>query len=74
MMRKALALLRSYAGWMRQLPQASGLLFAARTPLGRSIKMALFAIGVALPLGSLIWVLLFWHGNASVKASSLPAG
>ena len=49
-------------------------MFAARTQLGRSIKIFLFGIGVVLPLGSLIWVLLFWHGNSIVKPDSLPVG
>ncbi len=74
MMKKAVALMRNYAIWIRQLPQATGLMFAARTQLGRSIKIALFGIGVILPLGSLIWVLLFWHGNSIVKPDSLPVG
>lgn len=53
---------------MRQLPRATGLLFAARTPMGRSVKITLFGIGVVMPLGSLIWALLYWHGSALRKA------
>lgn len=63
MINQAVSLLRRYLNWIRQLPQATGLLFAARTPLGRSVKIGLFGVGLALPLGSLIWVLLFLHGT-----------
>jgi len=63
MIRNAVTLIYGYAQWIRNLPQATALLFAARTPLGRSVKIFLFGVGVVLPLGSLIWVLLFWHGN-----------
>ena len=76
MITKAVSLFRGYLAWVRHLPQATGLLFAARTALGRSVKIALFGIGLALPLGSLIWVLLFLHGTRisgkhSSEASSL---
>ena len=74
MIRNAAALVRGYAVWLRQLPQATGMMFAARSSLGRSVKIGLFGIGVVLPLGSLIWVLLFWHGNGVRKrAALLPA-
>jgi hypothetical protein len=63
----AAAWLRAYARWMRQLPQATGKMFAARSSLGRSVKIGLFGIGVVLPLGSLIWALLFWHGNGVLR-------
>ena len=63
MLRNVGALLCSYALWLRKLPQATGILFAARTPLGRSAKIFLFGIGAVLPFGSLIWILLFWHGG-----------
>ena len=63
MIRKSVARLRGYYNWVRQLPQATQLLFAAQTSLGRSIKIFLFGVGVVLPLGSLIWVLLFIHGS-----------
>ena len=63
MITKAVSLFRGYLAWVRHLPQATGLLFAARTSLGRSLKIGLFAIGLALPLGSLIWVALFLHGT-----------
>jgi hypothetical protein len=61
------ALLRSYADWVRRLPQAMGLLLAARSPLGRSIKVFLFGLGLVLPLGSIIWALLLWHGHGVLK-------
>jgi len=63
MIKKAVTLLRGYLMWARHLPQATGLLFAARTTVGRSVKVFLFGVGLALPLGSLIWVLLFLHGT-----------
>lgn len=63
MLNRTVAFLRNQATWFRRLPQATGLLFAARTSAGRSLKIALFGIGVVLPLGSLIWALLFWHGS-----------
>lgn len=63
MLRNAVTLLRCYASWVRQIPQATGLMFAARSPLGRSFKIFFFGVGVVLPLGSLIWAMLFWHGN-----------
>jgi len=63
MLRNFGALLYGYALWMRRLPQATGMLFAARTRLGRSVKIFLFGLGAVLPLGSLIWLLLFWHGG-----------
>ena len=65
-------LLRAYLAWMRQLPLATGVLFAARTPWGRSLKIFLFAVGVFLPLGSLLWCLLYWHGR-SIAAGSAQA-
>lgn len=63
MTRNAVALLRAYSVWVRRLPAATGLMFAARSRLGRSVKIFFFGVGVVLPLGSLIWVALFWHGN-----------
>jgi hypothetical protein len=63
MISKAVLLFRCYLNWIRQLPQVTGLLFAARTSWGRSVKIGLFGLGLALPLGSLIWVLLFLHGT-----------
>jgi hypothetical protein len=63
MLKTAVTLVHGYVSWMRKLPQATGLIFAARTSLGRSVKIFLFGLGVILPLGSLIWALLFWHGN-----------
>jgi hypothetical protein len=62
-MRRPVASLRSYAIFVRRLPRATGLILAARSPVGRSIKIFLFGVGAILPLGSLIWALLFWHGH-----------
>ncbi|MDP3540408.1 MAG: hypothetical protein Q8S26_17060 [Azonexus sp.] len=70
MIKNAAVLLRGYTVWARQLPQATGMMFAARSPLGRSVKIGLFGIGVVLPLGSLIWAVLFWHGNGVRKAGA----
>jgi len=75
MIRNAGALVRGYAVWVRRLPQATGMMFAAQSSWGRSVKIGLFGIGVVLPLGSLIWALLFWHGNGVRKrAAMLPVG
>lgn len=63
MKKTAVAALHSYIYWVRQLPRATGTLFAARTKPGRWLKTFLFGVGVVLPLGSLIWVLLFLHGT-----------
>jgi hypothetical protein len=63
MVRNAVTLLRDYVVLVRRLPRAKGFMFAARSPLGRSAKIFLFGVGVLIPFGSLIWVLLFWHGN-----------
>lgn len=68
---KAMTLLRDYATWMRQLARGGGQMFAARSPVGRSAKIFLFGVGVALPLGSLIWLLLFWHGNGVARRGRL---
>lgn len=62
MKRKAIAALHCYLFWVRQLPQATGILFAARTRPGRYCKIIFFGVGVILPLGTLIWALLFLHG------------
>ncbi len=67
MLRKVAATLCGCARWILRLPQATGMLFAARTPLGRSIKIFLFGLGAVLPLGLLIWVLLFWHGGCVTR-------
>lgn len=71
MIKNAAALVRGYALWVRHLPQATGMMFAARSSMGRSVKIGLFGIGVILPLGSLIWALLFWHGNGVRKAGAV---
>lgn len=71
----AAALWRAYTTWVRRLPQATAFMFAARSRLGRSLKIFLFGVGVVLPLGSLIWVLLFWHGNGVLRPSAVgPLG
>ncbi len=72
MIRNAGALVRGYAVWVRRLPQATGMMFAAQSSWGRSLKIGLFGIGVVLPLGSLIWALLFWHGNGVRKRAVVP--
>ncbi|AXS80169.1 hypothetical protein HYN24_09130 [Dechloromonas sp. HYN0024] len=71
MIQKATKLLREYRKWLVQLPQATNFLFAARTPLGRSAKIFLFGVGVILPLGSLIWVALYLHGNGILASERL---
>ena len=53
MIGNAIILLRDYTQWGRKLPRATDFIFAARTPLGRSLKIFLFGIGVVLPQGSL---------------------
>jgi hypothetical protein len=58
---------RAYTTWVRRLPQATVFIFAARSRWGRSFKIFLFGVGIFLPLGSLIWVLLFWHGNGVLR-------
>jgi hypothetical protein len=58
------AVWRGYTDWLRRLPEATATMFAARSPWGRSVKIALFGVGVILPLGSVIWALLFWHGSS----------
>lgn len=67
---KAIGLLRDYASWMRRLSRGSAQMFAARSAVGRSAKIFLFGVGVALPLGSLIWLLLFWHGSGLARRGS----
>lgn len=74
MIRNAATFLRGYAVWISRLPQATGMMFSARSSWGRSLKIGLFGIGVVLPLGSLIWALLFWHGNGVRKRAVLPVG
>lgn len=67
-------LLGSYIIRIKQLPKATGTMFAARTPTGRSIKIFLFGLGVAFPLGILILALLFWHGiRINRKENQCPA-
>ena len=74
MIKNAVTLLHGYAIWVRRLPQSTGLMFTARSPLGRSVKIFLFGVGVVLPLGSLIWVVLFWHGNGIARFRRIEAG
>ncbi|MBS1144359.1 MAG: hypothetical protein H6R14_1765 [Proteobacteria bacterium] len=71
MIRYAANLVRGYTTLVRQLPQATGMMFAARSTWGRSFKIGLFGVGVVLPLGSLIWLMLFWHGTG-LDRKSLP--
>lgn len=72
--KKAVTLLRTYISLIRSLPKATEAMFAARSSAGRSIKIFLFGIGVVIPLGSLIWIVLFWHGNGvlRLRAAELP--
>jgi hypothetical protein len=73
MLKNAAALVRGYTTLVRQLPQATGMMFAARSTWGRSVKIGLFGVGVVLPLGSLIWLVLFWHGNGLGQQKALVA-
>jgi hypothetical protein len=70
--RNASATIAGYAAWIRQLPLATEILFAARTPAGRSMKILLFGIGMALPLGIIILLLLFWHGTSVRHRTTHP--
>lgn len=63
MIRNPVILLHGYWLWIRRLPHATEMMFSAHTTVGRVVKIFLFGLGIALPLGSLIWILLFWHGN-----------
>jgi hypothetical protein len=67
----AASLSRGYASLGKKLSEAWGALFSARTPLGRSTKIALFGLGVVLPLGSVIWVLLLSHGARARRGSAV---
>jgi hypothetical protein len=67
MMRNLIELLQRYSKWVRQLSRESKFMFAARSPLGRSAKISLFGGGVLMPLGSLIWIALYWHGKSVEK-------
>ncbi|MBK7649018.1 MAG: hypothetical protein IPJ12_18165 [Betaproteobacteria bacterium] len=72
--KNAVTLLRAYTSLIRSLPKATEAMFAARSSAGRSIKIFLFGIGVVIPLGSLIWIVLFWHGNGvlRLRVAELP--
>lgn len=72
--KNAVTLLRAYTGLIGSLPKATESMFAARSSAGRSIKIFLFGIGVVIPLGSLIWIVLFWHGNGvlRLRVAELP--
>lgn len=70
---RVLALLRGSMTGFRDLRGATGLLFVARTRVGRWVKVLLFGVGVVLPLGSLIWALLYWHGNRLRRADGRGA-
>ena len=63
------ATLGQQRAWAKQLSQASGTILAARTPIGRSIKVFLFGAGMMLPLGIIVWGLLFWHGSRVTRIS-----
>lgn len=71
MIRNAASSLYAYATWPFRLPRAAEWMFAARSSRGRSIKKSLFIVGTVLPLGSLIWILLFWHSNAMTKRGAM---
>ena len=58
----AVALGRRCSGGFLRLLRLRGAMFAARSSPGRYCKLALFGLGVILPLGSLIWAALAWHG------------
>lgn len=60
--RNAIALLRHCALRTFQVPEASKHMFVAGSPPERWVKMALFFVGIFLPLGSIIWAVLIWHG------------
>lgn len=63
---------RGYAVKVPGLAQGTEDMFAARSPMGRSIKVFLFSVGVVLPLGSLIWALLLWHGSLAGRPVKAP--
>jgi hypothetical protein len=67
-----IALFRIYVKWVRQLPKATKTMFMARSALGRSIKISLFGLGLLLPLGSIIWALLYLHGTRAQKRANRP--
>lgn len=73
MMSRALALLRSYVHLVRRRDWTPGLMFASRSSFGRPVKIFLFGLGVLLPLGSVIWALLLWHGNGVRRYPALEA-
>ncbi|WP_434514371.1 hypothetical protein AB6Q56_17745 [Dechloromonas sp. ARDL1] len=62
-MNKALAYLSRRSlrvtAWM---PGRARVMLDAPSRAGRSVKMSLFIAGAILPLGSLIWAGLLWHG------------
>ena len=60
---QAIAVLTNLMLWLMHLPKMTEIMFAARTRPGRYVKTLLFGIGAILPLGSLIWALLFIHGS-----------
>ena len=66
----AASLSRGYASLGKKLSEAQDTLFSARTPLGRSTKIALFGLGAVLPLGSVIWVLLLSRGMRARRGSA----
>ena len=68
--RRLAAFVGRQVGRARQLRQERAVIFAARTPAGRSLKVFLFGAGMVLPLGILIWLLLFLHGSRIGGAGS----
>ena len=54
---------RNCIGGIKQFPKTTGTMFAAQTQTGRSIKIFLFGLGMAFPLGILILAPLFLHGR-----------
>lgn len=62
-----IALLNRCAARLPPVPRFTTAMFAARSRPGRSIKVFLFGLGAILPLGSLIWALLAWHGTGVAR-------
>jgi hypothetical protein len=70
----AVSRLRGHANWREKLIRTQRALFSARTPLGRSTKIALFGLGAVLPLGTVIWALLLSHGLRTERDSLVKSG
>lgn len=76
----ALFMNKALAMWHRQsmriaawMPGQAHVMLDAPSRAGRSLKISLFIAGAILPLGSLIWAGLLWHG-VSQGRKRLPAG